>query len=372
MVLKIGGSLLKNGRDYLDVAQKIRSTLLENDLRPIVVVSASKGITDLLIQIVRGYKVLIKEVENRYMGIAYELGSVKLVRRVEEEVSRLRRIAESIEVSDPALMDYVLSYGERISKIIMVQALEMQGINAFELNATDIIITNSVHGDAIIDYPATAVALEKIYGVIKDRKYVPVVEGFIGRSSEGEITTIGRGGSDYTATTIAALLKLDKVYLVTDVDGIMTTDPDIVSTAKLVNYMSYVEALEASMYGAKGINPKAFDPLEKVYSSKILIGSWRHFGTTISREIPLEYYGPKVVMLKDMADYSYIAIIGEGVSRAEFLRDVLDIIVRLGVEIKGVQSYIHRPSMVLYVDKSQSREILKMLHKALFEEGYTK
>ncbi|MEM2511599.1 MAG: hypothetical protein QXX61_00535, partial [Ignisphaera sp.] len=166
MVLKIGGSLLKNGRDYLDVAQKIRSTLLENDLRPIVVVSASKGITDLLIQIVRGYKVLIKEVENRYMGIAYELGSVKLVRRVEEEVSRLRRIAESIEVSDPALMDYVLSYGERISKIIMVQALEMQGINAFELNATDIIITNSVHGDAIIDYPATAVALEKIYGVI--------------------------------------------------------------------------------------------------------------------------------------------------------------------------------------------------------------
>lgn len=346
--------------------------MLENDLRPIVVVSAIKGITDLLIQVVRGHKGFLKEVENRYMGIAYELGSVKLVRRVEEEVGRLRRIAESIEVSDPALMDYVVSYGERISKIIMVQALEMQGINAFELNATDIIITNSVHGDATIDYPATAVALEKIYSVIKDRKYVPVVEGFIGRSSEGEITTIGRGGSDYTATTIAALLKLDKVYLVTDVDGIMTTDPDIVPTARLVNYMSYVEALEASMYGAKGINPKAFDPLEKVYSSKVLIGSWRHFGTTISKEIPEEYYGPKVVMLKDMVDYSYIAIIGEGVSRAEFLRDVLDIIVRLGVEIKGIQSYVHRPSTVLYVDKNQSREILKMLHKALFEEGSTK
>lgn len=343
--------------------------MIEKDLRPIVVVSASKGVTDLLLQVARGLRDSLKEVEIRYMDIAHELGSVKLVRRIEEEISRLRRIAENIEVLDQALVDYILSYGERISKIIMVQALEIQGINAFELNATDIIITNSVHGDATIDYPATAVALEKIYGIIKDRKYVPVIEGFIGRSSEGEITTIGRGGSDYTATTIAALLKLDRVYLVTDVDGIMTTDPDVVPTARLVKYMSYREALEASMYGAKGINPKAFDPLEKVYSSRVVIGSWKHFGTTISKEIPEEYYGPKVIMLKDMVDYSYIAIIGEGVSRAVFLRDTLDTIVRLGVEIKGIQTYVHRPSTVLYVDRNQGREILKMLHKALFEEG---
>jgi len=336
-------------------------------LRPIVVVSASKGITDLLLDVAKGRKEVLKEIENRYTSIAREIGSFKLVKRIEEELDKLRRVAEGVGIADPVLTDYILSYGEKISKIIMVQALEFNDIRAFELNATDIIVTNNTHGDAVIDYPATAIALEKVYSVIKNHSYVPVIEGFIGRSFEGEVTTIGRGGSDYTATTIASLLKIDKVYLVSDVDGIMTTDPDLVPTARLVKHMSYVEALEASMYGAKGINPKAFDPLVKIYSSNLLIGSWRNIGTMISREISRDFIGPKVIMLKDAGDYAYIAIVGEGVSSAKFVRDLLDTVVKLGIDIKGIQAHIHRPSIVLFVDKSRGREILKILHKAIFE-----
>lgn len=366
--MKIGGSLLRSGKDYLAIAQDIKTIFLDKGLRPIVVVSAAKGITDQLLRIAKGCKEDLANIENKYMEIAFEVGSTKLIRRVEEELTKLKRIIEGIEFADPALTDYILSYGERISKIILVQALENNSIKAFELNACDIIITNDVHGDATIDYPATSIGLEKVYSVIKDRIYVPVIEGFVGSAPNGVITTLGRGGSDYTATTIAALLKLHKVYLVTDVDGIMTTDPDIIPTARLVKYMSYIEALEASMYGAKGINPKAFDPLERIYSSKVLIGSRRLFGTTISKEIPREYRGPKVIMVKDMTGYSYIAIVGEGVSTAKFIRDVLDVMVNLGIDIKGVQSHIHRPSLVLYVDKDQSHNILKILHRTLFEE----
>lgn len=366
----MGGSILRSGREYVQAAKCIKEVFIEKGLRPIVIVSASKGVTDLLLNVAKGRKESFEEVESRYINISLEIGSVKLIRRVEEELNRLKKVAEGIEAADPALTDYIVSYGERISKIIMVQALELNGIHAFELNALDIIVTNNVHGDALIDYPATAVALEKVYNVIRDHNYVPVIEGFIGRSFEGEVTTVGRGGSDYTATSIAALLKINKVYLVSDVDGIMTTDPDIVPTAKLVKYMSYVEALEASMYGAKGINPKAFDPLMKIYSSNILIGSWREFGTTISKEIPREFIGPKVIMLKDAGDYAYIAIVGEGVSNAKFVRDVLDIVVRLGIDVKGIQAHVHRPSIILFIDKPQGREILKILHKALFE-GYT-
>lgn len=347
----------------------MKKTFLDRDLRPIVVVSAAKGVTDNLIQVAKGRKEALADVEHKYMQIVADIGSAKLIKRVEEELNRLKRVIESIEAIDPALTDYILSYGEKISKIILVHALEFNDIKAFELNAKDIVITNNVHGDAVIDYVATSIALEKIYSVIKDSGYVPVLEGFIGATPDGIITTLGRGGSDYTATTVATLLKLDKVYLVTDVEGIMTTDPDIISTARLVSYMSYIEALEASMYGAKGINPKSFDPLEKVYSSKILIGSWKLFGTTIMKEIPKEYIGPKVIMLKEMADYSYIAIVGEGVSRAKFIRDVLDIAMSSGIEINGIHSHIHRPSIVLYIDKSQGHNILKILHKALFEVG---
>jgi len=361
--------LLRSGKDYIEVAEKVRDVFLDRGFRPIIVVSASKGVTDLLIQVAKGHRGALDEVERRYMDIALEIGSAKLIRRVEEELKKLRRITKSIEEADAALVDYIVSYGERISKIITVQALENMNIHAFELDACSVIITNDVHGDAVIDYPATAVALEKVYSVIKDRNYVPVIEGFIGRTPNGIVTTLGRGGSDYTATAIAALLKLDKVFLVTDVEGVMTTDPDLVPTAKLVRYMSYVEALEASMYGTKGINPKAFEPLEKIFSSKVLIGSWRLFGTTISRDIPESLRGPKVIMIKDTVDYSYIAIVGEGVSEAKFVRDVLDIVISRGIEIKGLQSHIHRPSIVLYVDKEQGVDILKILHKALFEKG---
>jgi aspartate kinase len=369
VVVKLGGSILRSSKEYIHAAKNIKELFIERNLRPIVVVSASKGITDLLQNVARGRKEAFKEIEDRYMGIALELGSVKLVKRIEEELSRLKKIAEGIEVADSALTDFILSYGEKISKIIMVQALELNGIRSFELNATDIIVTNNIHGDAVIDYPTTAVALEKVYNVIRDYNYVPVIEGFIGKSFEEEVTTIGRGGSDYTATTIAALLKICNVYLVSDVDGIMTTDPDIVPTAKLIKHMSYAEALEASMYGAKGINPKAFDPLMKIYSSSILIGSWKKIGTTISKEIPKEYAGPKVVMFKDAGDYAYIAVVGEGVSSAKFVRDILDIAVRLGIDVKGIQAHVHRPSAILFVDKGKGREILKMFHKALFEEG---
>lgn len=337
-----------------------------------MVVSAVKGVTDALLQVTKGNKSALEDVESRYISIASELGSVKLIKRVEEELAKLRRVVESasdLKFGDLALVDQIVSYGERISKIILVQALELNDVKAFELNATDVIVTNDTHGDASIDYAATAPALEKVYLAIKDSNYVPVIEGFIGATSSRVITTLGRGGSDYTATTIAALLKLDKVFLVTDVDGIMTTDPDLVPSAKLVKYMSYSEALEASLYGAKGINPKSFEPLEKVYSSKVMIGSWRFFGTTIAKEVPTGFTGPKIMMLKEAQENSYIAIIGEHVSKAQFIRSILDIAVEEGIDIKGLQAHVHRPSAVLYVDKDQGLKALKVFHKALFERG---
>lgn len=365
--MKIGGSLLRDGKSYIETAQGIKRVFVEKSIRPIVVISAAKGVTDDLLKAARGSREALNRVESRYTEIAREIGSVKLIRKIDEELKSLRKIVESVESIDLALLDRILSYGEKISKMIMVQALELNDVKSFELNARDVIITNSNHGDAVIDYVATSVAIEKVYSAIRDSIYIPVVEGFVGTTPDGIITTLGRGGSDYTATTIASLLKLDKVYLVTDVDGIMTTDPDIVSSAKLVKYMSYSEALEAAMHGAKGINPKSFDPLEKIYSSKVLIGSWRMFGTIISRDISDEFKGPKLIMRKDMADYSYIAIVGEGVSRTFFIKTVLEHVVNLGIEIKGIQSYIHRPSIVLYVDRESSYNALKMLHKALFE-----
>ena len=371
-VVKVGGSLLRDAKSYIEAANNIKRIFIENEKMPIVVVSAAKGVTDLLMQIAKGSIKSLDTVEEMYLGIAKEFGSTKLFKRVLEELNNLRRIVGTVSgEADPALQDLILSFGEKISKIIMVEALEINGVKAVELNSKEVIITNDVHGDASIDYVATASHLEKVLPSILEAQAVPVIEGFVGATESGEVTTLGRGGSDYTATAIAALLGIDSVYLVTEVDGIMTTDPSIIPTAKIVKVMSYREAMEAAMHGAKRINPKAFEPLEKFYGSTVYIGSWRLFGTRIQMEIPKEFIGPKVIMHKTSHSTSYIALIGEGVGDIKFIKRVVDILYESDIEVLGMQTYYFRPSIIIYVKKGEEIKALSTLHKRIFEVGNT-
>lgn len=368
-VVKIGGSLLRDSKSYIESAQKIREVFVENGYKAIIVVSAAKGVTDKLVQVAKGSQEALRHIVEKYLEVAKELNSVKVIKRVNEELKRLEIVAGAINRSgvDLSLYDFLLSFGERISKILLVGALEATGVNALELHADELIVTNETFSDASIDYISTSANLEKLYSSIVDSPTIPVMEGFIGSTIDGRITTLGRGGSDYTATAIASLLNIDRVYLVTDVDGIMTADPDIVENAKLVRTMSYRESLEASLHGAKRINPKAFEPLEKFYSSKLIIGSWSKFGTEIVKEIPRELWGPKVIMNRASQDMSYMAIVGEGTSSVQFIRNVLEIIDRNGIEILGLQSYVHRPSLLVYVSSTYELKTLHLLHKELFE-----
>lgn len=367
-VVKVGGSLLRDGRSYIEAAENIKKTFVDADRLPIVVVSAAKGVTDLLIEVAKGSKKHLEAVTEKYLSIASEFSSPKLSRRVHEELEHLKRVANTISGSfDAALQDLIVSFGERISKILMVEALEHVNVRAVELNARELIITNNIHGDASIDYVATANSLEKIVKPILETSATPVIEGFIGATEDGAVTTLGRGGSDYTATAIASLLGIDDVYLVTEVDGIMTADPALIPSAKIIKVLSYREAMEAALHGAKRINPKAFEPLEKFYGSTVFIGSWRTFGTKIQRELPADLAGPKLVMHKTSGDIPYIAIIGEGVGNTKFLKMIIDIFYEKAFSILGIQSYYYRPSILVYVQKTEELKILRELHKSLFE-----
>jgi len=367
-VIKVGGSLLKDSGSYIEAAKNVKR-FVENNQLPIIVVSAAKGITDTLLEVAKGSAESFNKVFDVYTEIARELGSQRVFKRVLDELEILKRIAYSVSGGyDPSLQDLIVSFGERISKILMVEALEVVGVRALELNARELIVTNDVHGDATIDYIATANHLEKIVNSIVSTAAVPVIEGFIGATEDGRTTTLGRGGSDYTATSIAALLKLNDVYLVTEVDGILTADPSIISTARIVKVMSYAEAMEAAMHGAKRINPKAFEPLEKFYSSTVYIGSWRLFGTKILQVIPGECKGPKVIMHKTSHEMPYIAIIGEGVANVSFIKKVVDIIYESGVEVMGLQTYYYRPSIIIHVKRGSEISTLKLLHRKIFEE----
>ncbi len=365
-MVKVGGSLLRDAASYVEAAVRIKDLFVERATPPFIVVSAVKGVTDALTQIARGSRGALDDVIERHLGIAEELGSSRLFMRVAYELESLKKIASFTRHADPAVMDLIWSFGERLSKVIMSSALELVGVRALELDARNVIVTDEIHSNATIDYGLTLVNLERVRKRTRDCNAIPIIEGFVGLTTSGEVSTLGRGGSDYTATTIAALLRAETVFLVTNVDGILSSDPELVPTSRLVRFMNYDEASEASLHGVKNINPKAFRPLQEVYGSRVLVGSWRVFGTEIESRARRYVEGPKVVGGTPNSD-PYVVVIGEGVTRGEFVRKVMEVLNGNSLDITGLESRCGRPSFKIHVRREDWPDALLAIHRGFIE-----
>ncbi len=183
-------------------------------------------------------------------------------------------------------LDYILSFGERLSTPIVSFALEDLGIKSEHLTGKEAgILTDSNFGEArpLMDTTKLKVS-HKLEPMLK-QDIVPVVTGFIGSDQYGNITTIGHGGSDYTATIIAVSMGAGEVWLWSDVDGLMTADPKLVMNAKVLKEVSFAEAMEMALFGAKYIHPRALEP---VIDTKIPIRirntfNVKHSGTIITQ-----------------------------------------------------------------------------------------
>ncbi|RSN73017.1 amino acid kinase family protein [Candidatus Methanodesulfokora washburnensis] len=359
IVVKVGGSVLKKPEDFLYTARRIREKWVELNEIPIIVVSAMKGVTDELISASLGSMELLESVEQRYMEVADELGSRKLADRVRNEINRVREALK--KPCNGILRSYVVSLGERLSRIAMTQALEAEGVRAFEVDATDVIVTNSVPDDAIIEYNITARKLLELIDLSTRLKAAPVIEGFVGADLNGLVTTLGRGSSDYTATTIASILGTT-AYLVTEVPGIMTADPAVVPSARPVEILSYEEAHEAACLGVKGMNPKAIEPLMMFNSSSVIIGTWDFWGTKItSRKVK----GPKILCHKGSA----ISIVGHGVNSHEFALKLLRSLEKLSIKVASMEFNELKPLLKLSAKlEEETKEILARLYDKLFSE----
>ncbi len=191
------------------------------------------------------------------------------------------------------------------------------------LNAVDLVLTDGVHGDARIDYEVTMLNLLKVAGYARSSKVTTVMEGFIGRGLGDSVVTLGRGGSDYTAVTVAALLGVPEALLVTDVPGLMSIDPSISPKARVVKTIDYSEAVEASTYGVKRINSKTFEPISLgLGRPRVTIGSWSSRGTVVGEGVEGRRVGAKIVTL-DPRDQGTVVVIGKGVGGRGFLLKLL-------------------------------------------------
>jgi len=273
--MKFGGSLLGFKGGIRRVADIVASNRRGNSL--VVVVSALGDVTEILLNAAanatKWSRSKISEASEelrRIHGRAVDETSLdpsekaalrkRLDRMIEELTTTLFGVSILGELS-PRSKDMIVSYGERLSAPIVASELLKRGIVSLSLNGGEAgIITDSAFGEASPEMKATRKAVRRSLQRHLSKGEVPVVTGFLARSKRGDITTLGRGGSDYTATVIADALDADEVWIWTDVDGIMTGDPRIVRRPKLLSQLSYAEAEELAFFGAKNMHPLALGP----------------------------------------------------------------------------------------------------------------
>ena len=276
LVLKYGGTSISTSKDIQNVAKHIKSLSKNNQL--VIVCSAISDTTDDLIEISQSIKKenkkkaeqLAKKIANRHRELAKQTikkpqNRKKLLQTFNEFFDELVALIDGMvllgEVT-PRSMDYLFSFGERLSIEIISSAISDLGKKSNSLTGKEVgIVTDSNFGESKPLMDTTRLRVSKTLESVFAKGSIPVIGGFVGADQHGHITTFGRGGSDYSATIIGSCIKADEIWLMSDVDGLMTADPKIVKNAKLLKEVSYIEAIEMAMFGAKQIHPRTFEPL---------------------------------------------------------------------------------------------------------------
>ncbi len=262
-IAKFGGTSVANYNAMYASAQIV----INDPNTRVVVLSASAGITNLLVSLANGCDLaertkLINEVRQIQENILSELKDDSSVRyKIEKLLVNIEALAEAASLATSlALTDELISHGEMMSSLIFVEILRELNTTATWLDIRTVIATDSHFGKAIPQDKKTQQHSDQILKPLIDRGELIITQGFIGRDEQGKTTTLGRGGSDYSAALLAEVLNAKDVLIWTDVAGIYTTDPRIVPNAKRIDTMSFCEAAEMATFGAKVLHPATLLP----------------------------------------------------------------------------------------------------------------
>ena len=320
IVMKFGGTSVGTGDNIRHVADLV--TQYSKEHKVAVVVSALAGVTNSLIETgcqaqksdekhIQAFTadLLKKHTDAIATAITSKTIQKEVTQITEKNIAELEKVLTGIcyvgELT-PKSKDYVMSFGERLSAPIVWGAIkdhqtETQCFTGKEAG----IVTDSNFGEAdpLMNY--TTHLIRERLSPLMEQGVVPVVTGFIAANQDGIVTTVGRGGSDYTATILGVALQADEVWIWTDVDGIMTTDPKIVPAARMLPQLSYQEAAEMAIFGAKAMHPRALGPVRKENIPVRIrnTGNPENMGTLITKEPAANETKPvkAVAMIKDVA-----------------------------------------------------------------------
>lgn len=270
-IIKFGGSSVANAENIKKVVAIIEKKSEKESV--IIVLSALGGITDLLLLAGNqaalkkdDYKISLEEINNRHLTTVKELIPItqqsSILSSVKRTLNELETLLEGCfllgELSDRT-KDAILSYGELLSSFIVSEVIKLEHPQTIYKDSKSLIKTNNLFGKATVNFDITNNLIQYFFD--NNRSKITIIPGFIASSEDGHITTLGRGGSDYTAAIIAAALDVSTLEIWTDVNGMYTANPKVVKQAQSIPFISYHEAMELSHFGAKVLYPPTIQPV---------------------------------------------------------------------------------------------------------------
>ena len=346
IVMKFGGTSVDSAAAIERVAEIVSSRRSQS---PVVVVSAMAKVTDQLVEMgqraaageAAGALDLLSCLRQRHLATAQELLGTKrgaaVAPRLEVHFSELNNFLRglaAVRELTPRGSDYLLSFGELLSSLLVADAFVVRRLNASWIDSRQCLITDATYTRAVPQMLATRSRCKKKISPLVHKKRIPVMGGFIGSTAEGVPTTLGRGGSDYSAAIIGAALEATRIEIWTDVEGMMTTDPRLCGDAKTIRRISFNEAAELAYFGAKVLHPATLLPAIHQDIPVYVLNSrnLKSTGTEITAQAP-----PSRDVFRAITAKSSISIVNVVASRGVmvhgFLRSVFEAMDRHGASV---------------------------------------
>jgi aspartokinase/homoserine dehydrogenase 1 len=326
-VMKFGGTSVGDAACIARTAQIIATAARKNQC--VVVVSAMSGVTNRLIDAAKKAATgdssegvnLVKVLRGQHASAVETLiqdapARERVMQKLDSVLAEARRLCDGtalLRELTARTLDEISSLGERLSAPIVAEAVKSLGLRSEAIEATELIVTDAYHGGAEPRMDLTRQRAQAKLRPLLAQGVVPVVTGFIGATEDGKLTTLGRGGSDYSATILGAAMDANEVVIWTDVDGVLTADPRLVPEARTIPEISYREAAELAYFGAKVLHPKTLNPVMEAGITVWIRNSFApdKLGTKITpagRSI-----GGGVKALTAIRDVALIAVGGPGI-----------------------------------------------------------
>ncbi len=379
-VLKFGGSSVANADNIIKVTELVRQAIKKD--RTVLIVSALGGVTDMLIQAGQtaaagdeSYKEKLQEIERRHLDtvkallpITRQSATLSLVKtrcnEIEDICSGIFLLGELSARSQ----DKIVSYGELLSSLIIAASFSIAGVASVWKDSREVITTDSRFGHAAVDFKRTN---QQILDFILANPESPlfIFPGFVAADEKGITTTLGRGGSDYTAAILAAAVDAKVLEIWTDVSGMMTADPRLVSNVKLIPHISYQEAMELSHFGAKVIYPPTIQPVMKKHIPVWIKNTFAPTdpGTVIEREaIP---NGGSIRGISSISDIALLSLEGSGmVGIPGFSKRLFEALSSQHINVILITQGSSEHSICVGVDESNARQAKEAVDEAFQPE----